>query len=166
MVLEYNASLYKLMIVKIKCFKSLSSETQMKLRSLRAAMQSGNAMLSYFSYVLGTVADTKRKRNQGMWTLSRQLSLGLYEHGHTFYGHTDWPVKQRGWGGKKDSPTSAWFFKDLCPRHFHSLHNLSTTGVSYLLYTWYVPGTMLITLLFHLILTTILRQMLIFLYPF
>lgn len=61
----------------------------MKLRSLRAAMQSGNAMLSYFSYVLGTVADTKRKRNQGMWTLSRQLSPGLYEHGHTFYGHTD-----------------------------------------------------------------------------
>lgn len=45
------------------CLKNLSNETQMKLRSLRAAKQSGNSMLLYFSYISDTVADTKRKRN-------------------------------------------------------------------------------------------------------
>lgn len=32
------------------CLKNLANETQMKLRSLRAAKQSGNSMLLYFSY--------------------------------------------------------------------------------------------------------------------
>ena len=76
----------------------MSNETQMKLRRLRAAKQSGNSMLLYFSHISDTVADTKRKRNYGMRILSGQLSPGPYEYGHTFYGHTDWFAKQMGWG--------------------------------------------------------------------
>ena len=45
------------------CLKNLSNETQMKLRRLRAAKQSGNSMLLYFLHISDTVADTKRKRN-------------------------------------------------------------------------------------------------------
>ena len=41
-----------------------------------------------------------------MRILSGQLSPGPYEYGHTFYGHTDWPAKQMGWG---ITHFSVWF---------------------------------------------------------
>ena len=160
------------------CLKNLANETQMKLRSLRAAKQSGNSMLLYFSYY----KEKKKLRHADpLWAaLSRPLWIWSYIlWSHRLTCQAD---------GMRDHPLQCVILKYLCSRHFHSLHNLST-GVFYLLYTvctvccsprdrrvghnWATEQNWTVctrhnanNFIYIISIPTTLRQMLIFLYPF